>query len=198
MNPTDTITVRPLQSKDMNGIEKIIKSYTTLYGADITSLYDSYLSGLVETEYVKPIIVEVNGELFGVAVQTLWKALPSWELGSLFLVEKWFSPIAFKAASDMLDYMISYAENHDRFDYYVIVRDKESLRKNIMPRVNPIVNARYNRLDVEVIRPYSIPKYRVSANMMGPLAGKNSKTVVMRHCYIKPEFMKNLWNSSES
>ena len=199
MNPTDTITVRPLQSKDMNRIETIIKSYTTLYGADITSLYDSYLSGLVETEYVKPVVVEVNGELFGVATQTLWKALPAWTFGSLFLSDKWFSPLAFKATSDMLDYMITFAEGQDRFNFYHIVRDNDSLiRKNILPKINIPVATRYNRLDVEVIRPYTMPKYLVTTNMMGPLSGKNSKAVVLRHYYIKPEFMKNLWTSSES
>jgi len=197
MNPTDTITVRPLQSKDMNGIEKIIKSYTTLYGADITSLYDSYLSGLVETEYVKSNIVEVNGELFGVATQTLWKALPAWAFGSLFLSDKWFSPLASKATTAMLNYMITFAENQDRFNFYHIVRDNDShVRKNIASKMNlPFAN-RYNRLDVEVIRPYTVPKYLTTTNMMGPLSGKNSKTIVLRHSYIKPEFMKNLWETT--
>ena len=119
--------------------------------------------------------------------------------GSLFLSDKWLSPSALKATSDLMDYMITFAESQDRFNFYHIVRDNDShVRKNIASKLgSPIVN-RYNRLDVEVIRPYTIPKYLTTTNMMGPLSGKNSKAIVLRHCYIKPEFMKNLWETTAS
>jgi hypothetical protein len=183
---------RPFENSDRKNAMDIIKKFPTMYGVSIDQ--QKYIAGLNFYENSMCISIMDGDELFGIARQHYWYTLPVWTVGSMFFNDSTNSIRVLEAGKALFDFMTRRAEEDNRYDFYYIVRDNKSLRKNMSLQINTEFVDRYSLADVEVLLPYQISRYKVFSDMLAELSGKNTKTLVVRHGFLKPEFRENIWD----
>ena len=189
---------RPFTEADLEAATAIVRSHPTMYGIKIN--HDPYLKGLTRSVDASLSITIENddGTVFGVAKQHHWGEMPSWSVGAMFFEDHTNSPRVLQAGKALMNFMTERAESQGRYDFYYVVRDSGETRKRMSLEVNPVFAWRYDIVDVEVIRPFQIPKYKAFARMLAGMAGKNTKTLVVRHGYLKPEHRQDVWKTQKT
>lgn len=186
---------RPYNPADLLAASEIVKMHKTMYGVELN--HEAYLKGLEESTIdTLSITIEDNNKIFGVAKQHWWAGMPAWSVGAMFFNDTRNSLDVLNAGKALFDFMTARAEEDGRYDFYYIVRDSGSARKDLSLNVNPGFAERYDIVDIEVIKPYQVSKYKVFAGMMAGLSGKNTKTLVVRHGYLKPAFRQDIWKKT--
>lgn len=179
------------QETDLESASAIIRNYSSMYGAPID--HDVYINGLKSTENSMCISIFDGDELFGVARQHWWPGLPMWSIGSMFFKDSYNNQRVLNAGKDLFNFMAARAEEADRYGFFYIVRDSGSLRKDMSFRTNPEMPERYVIVDVEVIPPFQHPTNKAFSVMLSNLSGLNTKTLVARQGFLKPEYRRDLW-----
>lgn len=181
------IVTRELAPADADDVKKIISSKCSMYGTTIDPEY-FIDTALDSTEYKKTLVVLVNGTLFGLVKQIWWKGLPVWTVGSLFMESAVNSTTVIRCGGSLLSYALDRAESYGRHEFYYVVRDFNSTRLNRSLENLPRLKNEYLIIDECNIAPYETPKFSSFAELVGPMLGKNSKPLIVRHAIRKPEF----------
>ena len=163
-----------------------------MYGADITKLHAYMIERALhqpkgEIEQTR-WGVEVEGVLVGLAVQHWWAIMPLWSIGGLFFRNttnrNQFNAV--KIGAVLVNGMIDEAEKRGLYDFCYVVRDSGNLRRDMSLAVNEKLG-RYDILNTAYIKPFEVPRWSAYRLMLGLLAGKNRKPVIIRHAHLKSE-----------
>lgn len=178
--------------RDYEEMKRIVSSHAFMYGVKIDAA--RFVARLDRsTKDSMTISIFRDGKLFGCAKQNFWSNLPIWSVGSMFFDDNRNSPSVFEGGRALFEFMSARAEADDRYDYYYVVRDTGTLRKDMTSKIDTAFATRYDVIDVEVVPPHTLPKCKAFEWMLDALSGHNTKTLVIRHGYLRPEFRKDVW-----
>ena len=180
--------------QDLDKITEIIVSNSSMYGIDITPRHGAFIQQFVNHINMNdpkniPICYDADGEIKGVVIQHLWKEMPFWSAGHLFINSNIVSVSLMSETvdicHDMLDFMLFYAEKNTYFDYLSVVRTgMPSSRDKFL---SDKFKSEYHINLLETIAPGEVPKYTTHERLMGFSLGKNKKAVSVRHASKKKE-----------
>lgn len=185
---------------DRPQIEAIVKSNPKMYGADITRYHSITIHrfvGHVVGDLAKTAwcVEDDEGQIVGLAIQFWWTSMPAWSIASLFFKNEpgknQFN--AHKIGAVLVNAMCKEAESRKMYDFYYVVRDNESLRKNMSLSVNDEFTERYEINDLFLLHPYTSPIYPMFKNMLGHVIGRNRKPVVFRLASLKSKYRPSVW-----
>jgi hypothetical protein len=180
-------------ANDLIQISEIILSNPTMYGTDIIPRHDSFIKEFsihIEADNFRnaPIVYD-DGQIKGIVIQHLWKEMPFWSAGHLFIksniVSRALLTETVDICHDLLDFMLNNAEQNKYFDYLSVVRTglPDSRDKFLSNKFK----TEYHINLLETLGPHEIPKFTTHQKLMGATLGKNTKPVSIRHASKKKE-----------
>src|SRR5574337_1219495 len=179
--------IRPLDNKDFPQIKDIVYSHDKMYGVDITKYHNTIIGSFRLSNTENTIVAEDNKLLYAVIKQTFWCGLPAWSFGSMFFRSKYNTEIVIDIGCLFFKYLTNLAENRKIYDFYYIVRDIGTRRRDMSFSASDTYS-RYDYIDVEIIKPFTKSKYSSFNNLLGYTCGLNTKELVIRHGHLKEEF----------
>lgn len=188
------MSIRPMTESDTPAIESIVKSQKTMFGTNIIQYHDFFIKRIIDPSGLS-VVGEISGEVLGVMRINLWNHLPFWNVGMNFTKNSGgLEYVKSRALSlSMYDYCMRYAEEDNRYDGYIAITDTGrnlKKRRNLHAELFPPITTRYDLTDVEIIQPFSTSKYEAFQWMLGSLAMKNVRPVIIRHSHLREEFRK--------
>jgi hypothetical protein len=187
------INVRPYVEADREVVSTIISSQKSMFGTSIENQSAQYIKTTIDsTEPGLLVVGEIDGVVEGTMRIFFWRGLPFWSVGSNFTLNRpGLDYIRHRALSLMMyQACMSEAELHKLYDGYIAIVDtgnKFNKRRNLHDQLLPITD-RYVVNDVEIIPPKSFSKFHMFNKLLGNLAGKQERTIVVRHNSLKSEF----------
>jgi hypothetical protein len=184
---------RPALEKDVPNMIRIINSYETMYGIDLTTsgLRDKHIQ--LVTDYAPPteaaqVIVAVDEEenVLGLCLQSFTGK--NWILGFCYirqLADK-NQYNASKIGGLILDKLCECAEERGVTKFYYAVRDSSNKRLALTLTATDMVNQRYDIIDIEKIPPMTKTTNELTAKyILSTTDGLNRKPIIIRCGYLK-------------
>lgn len=187
------INVRPYVDTDREVVSTIISSQKSMFGTSIENQSDYYIRTTIDNPEPGLLVVgEIDGVVEGTMRIIFWRGIPFWSVGSNFTLNRpGLDYIRHRALSLMMyQACMAEAELHKLYDGYIAIVDignKFNKRRNLHDQLLPITD-RYVVNDVEIIPPKSFSKFQMFNKLLGNLAGKQERTIVVRHNSLKSEF----------
>lgn len=187
------INVRPYADTDREVVSTIISSQKSMFGTSIENQSDYYIRTTIDNPEPGLLVVgEIDGVVEGTMRIIFWRGIPFWSVGSNFTLNRpGLDYIRHRALSLMMyQACMAEAELHKLYDGYIAIVDignKFNKRRNLHDQLLPITD-RYVVNDVEIIPPKSFSKFQMFNKLLGNLAGKQERTIVVRHNSLKSEF----------
>jgi len=187
------INVRPYVDTDREVVSTIISSQKSMFGTSIENQSDYYIRTTIDNPEPGLLVVgEIDGVVEGTMRIIFWRGIPFWSVGSNFTLNRpGLDYIRHRALSLMMyQACMTEAELHKLYDGYIAIVDignKFNKRRNLHDQLLPITD-RYVVNDVEIIPPKSFSKFQMFNKLLGNLAGKQERTIVVRHNSLKSEF----------
>lgn len=187
------INVRPYVDTDREVVSTIISSQKSMFGTSIENQSDYYIRTTIDNPEPGLLVVgEIDGVVEGTMRIIFWRGIPFWSVGSNFTLNRpGLDYIRHRALSLMMyQACMAEAEIHKLYDGYIAIVDignKFNKRRNLHDQLLPITD-RYVVNDVEIIPPKSFSKFQMFNKLLGNLAGKQERTIVVRHNSLKSEF----------
>lgn len=187
------ITVRPYDDTDREAVSNIVSSQKSMFGTSIENLSAHYTKTTIDSPEPGLLVVgEIDGCVEGVMRITFWNRMPFWSVGSNFTLNRpGLDYIRHRALSLMMyKACMTEAERCKVYDGYIAIVDtgeKFNKRRNLHDQLLPITD-RYVVNDVEIIPPKSLSRFHMFNELLGILAGKQERTIVIRHNSLKSEF----------
>lgn len=188
---------RLCQEGDLPQIIEIIKQNTHMYGVDLvsTGLQKLHIKAMGDYFQSLPVNYKLvglvdNNELVSFALMRFWESIPAWDASLLYSKVDHFELATNETYSVMvMQKMIEVAESRNIYNFYIITRFSK-----IWKRWNLIFLERfpeYTVSEVEVIEPFQESKWDVFKKLLGPMNGKNEKSIVVLNC-LKSHYDGNL------
>jgi hypothetical protein len=184
---------RPALENDIPNMIRIINSYETMYGIDLTTsgLRDKHIQ--LVTDYAPPaetaqVIVAVDEEenVLGLCLQSFTGK--NWILGFCYirqLADK-NQYNASKIGGLILDKLCECAEERGVTKFYYAVRDSSNKRLALTLTATDMVNQRYDIIDIEKIPPMTKTTNELTAKyILSTTDGLNRKPIIIRCGYLK-------------
>lgn len=188
------ISVQPYQDDDFDDVSNIVKSQSTVFGTNIENHWNNYIFSLTQPQSAGLTVVgKIDNKIEGVMRINFWDKMPFWHISSNFTIKRLgLDYIRHRALSlVMYEYCMQYAESKNRYDGYIIITDLgENFKKRrlLHDKLMPIIHEKYIINDVEIIKPFGKSAYEAFNLLLGRLASKNVKPIVIRHSSLKSEF----------
>lgn len=180
------ITVRQYLPEDKDRITEIVKSQPKMFGGDITSFHNGFISALTNPVPNSAVFVGlVDNVIEQTFIMRFWDALPLWNAGCNFASKQKGLDFVKQRALGMYmwDNALSYAEERGVNSGYICIAESGgNLTKRLQTHgeLYPNVSKRYYASNVDIIAPFSTSRYEVFNTLMGPLLGKNKHPVAVR------------------
>jgi len=184
---------RPALEKDVPNMIRIINSYETMYGIDLTTsgLRDKHIQ--LVTDYAPPtetaqVIVAVDAEenVLGLCLQSFTGK--NWILGFCYirqLADK-NQYNASKIGGLILDKLCECAEERGVTKFYYAVRDSSNKRLALTLTATDMVSQRYEIIDIEKIPAMTKTTNELTAKyILSTTDGLNRKPIIIRCGYLK-------------
>lgn len=188
------IAVRPYVDTDREVVSTIISSQKSMFGTSIENQSAHYIKTTIENSEPGLLVVgEIDGIVEGTMRITFWRGIPFWSVGSNFTLNRpGLDYIRHRALSLMMyQACMTEAELHKLYDGYIAIVDSGknfNKRRELHDRLLPAIIDRYILNDIEIIPPKSFSKFHMFNKLLGNLAGKQERTIVVRHSSLKSEF----------
>jgi hypothetical protein len=187
------ITVRPYADTDREVVSTIISSQKSMFGTSIENQSAHYIKTTIDNNNPGLLVVgEIDGQVEGTMRISFWSGLPFWSVGTNFTLNRpGLDYIRHRALSLMMyQACMTEAERNKLYDGYIAIVDtgeKFNKRRNLHDQLLTITD-RYIVNDVEIIPPNTFSKFHMFNKLLGSLAGKQQRTIVVRHNSLKSEF----------
>jgi hypothetical protein len=184
---------RPALEKDIPNMIRIINSYETMYGIDLTTsgLRDKHIQ--LVTDHAPPtkaaqVIVAVDEEehVLGLCLQSFTGK--SWILAFCYIrqLADTNQYNASKIGGLILDKLCECAEERGVTKFYYAVRDSSNKRLALTLTATDMVNQRYDIIDIEKIPPMTKTTNELTAKyILSTTDGLNRKPIIIRCGYLK-------------
>ena len=182
------LEIRFCTKDDLQEIIEIVNENKSIYGIDIktSGIQDFHIKGIklfFETpiEEVKIVGCFVKKKLISFSLMRFWEAMPVWAASMMYSRLDKFD----KKNNELLlilgtKKMIEYAESKNVYNFYMVTR-----YSNIRKRWNLIMSENfpeYTVAEVEILEPFEKSKWKVFQSMLGPINGKQEKSLVVLNC----------------
>ena len=184
---------RPALEKDIPNMIRIINSYETMYGIDLTTsgLRDKHIQ--LVTDHAPPtkaaqVIVAVDEEehVLGLCLQSFTGK--SWILAFCYIrqLADTNQYNASKIGGLILDKLCECAEERGVTKFYYAVRDSSNKRLALTLTATDMVNQRYDIIDIEKIPAMTKTTNELTAKyILSTTDGLNKKPIIIRCGYLK-------------
>lgn len=187
------ITTRICTKADGVDIERIILSNSSMYGLTLKGkLHERHIE-LVEDAMLDKTkcVVGVFREdrMVGLGLMKFSADLPLWYILVCY-IEQFKDRTQFAApvlGGVLFDGMLEIAEQKKYYDFYYVVRDHMSIRKN-MTESHSVLLPRYDMSDIEELPPLTKSKFATINYLLGDLALTHKRTVVVKSGWLRKEF----------
>ena len=187
------INVRPYHVSDRDTVSTIIRSQPSMFGTSIIEKSEHYIKTTIDNPESGLLVVgEIDGCVEGVMRITFWNRLPFCSVGGNFTLNRpGLDYIRHRALSlVMYQACLTEAETRRVYDSYIAIVDTGNnfnKRRNLHDKLFSITD-RYIVNDIEIIPPKSLSCFHMFNELLGVLAGKQERTIVIRHNSLKTEF----------
>jgi hypothetical protein len=131
--------------------------------------------------------VDSQDKILGYCLQCFTPA-NNWVIGCCYIAvrEGETQYNASKIGGKILEAMCNNAESRNCFEFYYVVRDIGRKRLNMTLNATTSVQEKYIIDDIETIPPFTnTQNKKIAQYVLGNMNGKNAKSVIIRHGYLK-------------
>lgn len=193
---------RFLIESDLPEIIKIFESQDTMYGVDIRydrrELKDRLFDLVVNSSERQALVGAFEDEqLVGFVAIMIFREQPFWRTSLMFFNKKIAAQprLQIFTGSVLFEFMTKYAETQGVYEFFYVVRDSGRKRFNLTLNATRYVEERYLFVDLKAVKPGEIPLLKFYRDLLGVTIGRNTKPVVIRQGFLKPEFRPDAWIS---
>jgi hypothetical protein len=189
------MTVRICSPEDFDTIRDIVGSNNYIYGVELDDnsrkVHLDFIWEALSSSDKCVVGAERDGRLTAITVMKFSAELPVW-----FVLLAYFEAMPSRTqagasvlGAEMFEEMFRVAEARGLYDFYYVVRDHGSVRKELTEGKSEQI-PRYDICDVEVLPPFTRSRFSTVNLMLGRLATTHARTIVVRGGHLRKEFRK--------